>query len=391
MLDNSVLMEAMADIESLGVQFSESKVLGTNSYAIISGRSNSRWWLIPLKSRELTISGLALFQPLLASARLIKIIISWLSQIGLRRLWIRSYINISGNSILEQFFKNDKDLNFAYFTGTDSPHRKIAIQIMDDKGNIKGYAKFTRNKMVGETLIREATFLNHIQKIHFKSAIVPKLIFIGIRNNGILLVTDTVKNKYSTITSEFSHKHYSFINELTQVTSQFEIVKIGEITKNFNKRIESNLTKLGPIWEERLKKAAALLEDFNSKALKVGLTHGDFTPWNMFIDNKLLYVFDWEYAESGLPFTNDVFHFLLNEPKMRKVNVGKKIQNIFSRLIEFWPNTDRKLLVPLMLIYLLTQSLRQIERIGDANTFPEYYLDTQIYGDMLDFMIGDLN
>jgi tRNA A-37 threonylcarbamoyl transferase component Bud32 len=38
--------------------------------------------------------------------------------------------------------------------------------------------------------------------------------------------------------------------------------------------------------------------------------HGDFTPWNMFVERGELFVFDWEYASRSYPPGIDYYHFV---------------------------------------------------------------------------------
>ena len=42
----------------------------------------------------------------------------------------------------------------------------------------------------------------------------------------------------------------------------------------------------------------------------VSISHGDFTPWNMYMDSNRLYVYDWELAKNGIPMLFDLFHFV---------------------------------------------------------------------------------
>ena len=38
--------------------------------------------------------------------------------------------------------------------------------------------------------------------------------------------------------------------------------------------------------------------------------HGDFTPWNLYLDAERLYAFDWELYEPAVPAGYDLFHFV---------------------------------------------------------------------------------
>ena len=124
-----VFIDAIKDIESLGVKITEHPTEDSVPYAVLGGRSNARWWLIPLTNKKVTIAGLALFQPLLTNAKLIKKLVTILSYLGLGWLWAKPRIYISNTTNVANYFSSDV-LSYAYFTGTDSPHRKVAVQVM---------------------------------------------------------------------------------------------------------------------------------------------------------------------------------------------------------------------------------------------------------------------
>ena len=76
--------EAMAGIETLGLRVTVQPSPSSLPYAIVGGRSNARYWLIPLTNGKVAASSFALFQPLLTSARLLKLAACVLSLLGLK-------------------------------------------------------------------------------------------------------------------------------------------------------------------------------------------------------------------------------------------------------------------------------------------------------------------
>jgi len=216
-----VFKDAMADIATLGVHVHQHPTAGAKPYAVVGGRSNARWWLIPLENRRVAASGLALFQPLLAGARALKSAASLLSVVGLSRLWARHTVFITGEAALPGV--RSDGLSFAYFTGTDSPHRKVAVQIMDGRGRLKGFAKLTRNPQVRELLMHEAATLEHVNGLGLQSAHVPKVLFAGNLGDSTLLVTDTLKTPRTAATTQFTAAHRAFLKELASKTAAAKI------------------------------------------------------------------------------------------------------------------------------------------------------------------------
>lgn len=362
-----VFKEAIADIETLGVRVVEHESPGAKPYAVVGGRSNARWWLVPLETGRLAASGLALFQPLLSSARCMKTVADALSRVGLQGLWGRQRVNIAGEPNVTQFFEDGESKAFAYFTGTNSPHRKVAVQIMDRGGNLKGFAKLTRNPQVRPLLAHEAATLKYLKGLDLQAAYVPNVLFAGEHGDSTLLVTDTLKTRQTSTSTQFSAAHRTFLQELAQKTATSTPVYAGDIAGEFRTRFNRIRPCLEETWCQRLDGALRVLEAQPVTQLPACLSHGDFTPWNTFMANGRLYVFDWEYAEQARPLSNDIIHFILNEPRLRSQQPAHvKIESVMAILPQPWTGIKRQAVPALLMIYLLTQSLRQIERSPDS-------------------------
>lgn len=46
------------------------------------------------------------------------------------------------------------------------------------------------------------------------------------------------------------------------------------------------------------------------KKILVALSHGDFSPWNIYVNRQQLSVYDWEKTRESLPLFYDLFHFI---------------------------------------------------------------------------------
>lgn len=362
-----VFQSALADIESLGLKIHQHPMPGAKPYAVVGGRSNARWWLIPLESGSVAASGLALFQPLLVSARILKAAASVLSRLGLSRLWARNSVYIVGEPNLARHFQSTEPLTYAYFTGTDSPHRKVAVQIMDDRGRLKGFAKLTQNPQVRTLLAHEAATLEYVRKLVLQTAYVPKVVFYGEQGDSTLLVTDTLKTPRTLSTTQFTDSHLAFVLELAQKTADPHRVCASELATDFRSRFNLIRSQVDREWEKRLDDALKALEALTNLSVPTSLSHGDFTPWNTFLSNDRLYVFDWEYAENRRPLSNDIIHFILNETKIRSQTTSEKLEAAMACLTQHWTDIQKEAVPALLLIYLLTQTLRQIERLPSAN------------------------
>lgn len=361
---HSVFKDAMADLEALGLHVSPHASANAIPYAVIGGRSNARWWLLPLTNRDVAVGGLALFQPVLKTAILMKRGVAALSQMGLTWLWARSRLYLAGEPSVAQWF-GQGHWSCAYFTGTDSPHRKVAVQVMDLQGNIKGFAKLTKNAQVRELLMHEAATLGYLRELNLQAGYVPKVLFAGQSGASTLLVTDTLKNRKTRTTTQFLGAHRAFLQELAARTAVPQGICLGDIASDFRRRLLGLSKALDAIWCGRLDRAIRALDTQAQIALPASLIHGDFTPWNTFLSHGRLYVFDWEYARQKYPNGIDVIHFALSQPQARSKEALAKIAMVQSCLLEPWTGVQAAQVPLLLLIYLVMQSLLQIERLGD--------------------------
>ena len=360
----------MAEIESLGFHVTESPVLGATPYGIVGGRSNQRWWLIPLTNRRVAVSGMALFQPIISSAKLLKGAAVVASALGFSDLWARNKLYISGKSNLADIFE-DENLQYAFFTGTDSPHRKIAVQIMDKIGNIKGFAKVSRNPAIKPLLSHEAAILNDLHSLELQSAHVPTVLFSGEHDGASLLVTDTLKTARTKTSIRFNNAHQAFLQELAYKTAIPETGSKEGLVTELYRRYAAVAELLSIEWRHRIEQGLEKMAEQRDSLGPVVLCHGDFTPWNTFFVDGQLYVFDWEYADHVYPVGYDAIHFLLSLPKVKRLPAARKIRQLLKELAEIYYSSDGNCMKSILLAYLCGHSLHFMCRapIEDGKIF----------------------
>lgn len=373
LFDDEIFKRSLVEIEALGFTISEHPTSASTPYGVIGGRSNQRWWLIPLANRSVAISGMALFQPILTSAKLLKSACVMASVLGLSNLWAREKIYISKKSHLEEVIGRD-NLNYAFFTGTDSPHRKTAIQIMEQDGSIKGFAKLAQNSNVKPLLTHEAETLQYLQTLELQSAIIPAVLYIGDIGHARVLVTDTLKTAKSITLTTLTEHHRAFLTEMAEKTGNEETLANSEFLQKLHRQIELHSSKLPVAWNKRLTAALQIISiHASSITAEMVFCHGDFTPWNTFMVSEKLYVFDWEYAQQGCPPGYDVIHFILSLPAVKRQPINKTIGQIRKLLQEMKIAGDDTSADILFLCYLCAHSLqysaREIEVNDTANTW----------------------
>lgn len=361
---NTTFKLFLKEIEALGFTVSDSPKPGSLPYGVIGGRSNARWWLVPLTNRNVTTSGLALFQPILTSAKILKTAATTFSAIGLSRFWAKNIIHIACPPVFSDLFKSD-GLHYAFFTGTDCPHRKAAVQIMDQEGRIKGFAKVTKNTAVKPLLKHETEILNSLNTLDLKTALIPKVLFCGEINGAEALITDSLKTAKSKTVTTLKEAHIAFLRELAEKSAVPATVRHDGFMDELRKQYDTVAEKLTFEWQQRLEKAMTLMAATDVDLRTKSLSHGDFTPWNTFFAKDRLYVFDWEYAQQGVPPGYDLIHFHLSLPKVKRQSVHKTIGEIRKQCLDMrFADEDADSDI-LLLCYLCGQSMRHITREPD--------------------------
>lgn len=392
LLGNEIFSRSLGELDSIGFRVHTTPVPSDRAYAVIGGRSNARWWLVPLSNRRVTVSGLALFQPAVPSARVLKGAAVCLGRMGLSRIWARNIVYLSTGTQFEQFFPGS-DLQFSFFTGTDSPHRKTAIQIMDNVGNIKGFAKVTKEEHVKLLLAHESDVLRYLMSLDLQTAYIPNLLFHGGLGSAEVLVTDTLKSDSTNTTTKLTKGHLDFLKELAAKSQQGEPFCESVFVKSLPARLGTVQHLLPDKWKMRLHKAMELVGG-NADYMEAETTfcHGDFTPWNTFFVNNKLYAFDWEYASHGCPPGYDLIHFVyavaMLENEMRPAQFIDRIchyKNDMCSMHNVDGLSDNTINV-LLCAYLLDIILRYVSREVNHDIVDKYLnsIDAKNRAEILD-------
>jgi len=343
-----------------------------------------------------------MFQPILASAKLIKQTVLALSRVGLQSMWARPALYLAGTPSIARHFDGSA-CSFAYFTGTDSPHRKLAVQAMDESGRLMGFAKVTRNPLVSPLLRHEADMLGLVNGLGLTTAKVPKVLFSGEARGSHVLVTDTLKTPSSVISVDLQPAHVAFLKELANKATnpavgaesagvgnaQGAVDEFGNESASFSCRVRRVEPRLPPEWAAQLVKAINRLEGEGPQTEVSGsLAHGDFTPWNTFFVDGALYVFDWEYAQPNGSVVSDLIHFVLASPRLQRRSAGERVNEVQFRLQTAFGIASPEDADSHLLRYLVDHTLRYVERSEHQPGPIEAWDGMRQSAELIDLVIG---
>ena len=287
---------------------SETKSHEMRCYRITN--SDGKVWVIPAESLRMAM---ALYQPSGWKGRMLKNLFPCLHWSALvRRIThaeVMSYeFPEDVRMVCEQCFRRN-DLEYAMFLGTPSLHRKTTIQVYH-KRKIFGYCKLTDSDEVAKLFDAEQDVLQRLERQKIEG--VPRCLYNGRSSNGRhLFLQTTAKTLESKVVHEWNGLMEKFLNDLYRSTS---VRTLFELT-DFYSTLQS--VRLHPNWlcatvdtDLYIKTMDGILQRYTGTEVEFGFYHGDFTPWNMFVENEQLFVFDWEYARQTYPKGLDRYHFL---------------------------------------------------------------------------------
>lgn len=214
----------------------------------------------------------------------------------------------STQDVLRTLFPG-KSLEWAVFEGTPSVHQKQVLQVFCGQ-KILCYCKISANADIINLFEQEADLLHelHVKGIHS----IPNCLYAGAIENGgkQLLVLSTEKTVHSHVPHEWGDLLQLFSEDLQAKTFKkipYEESYLAKGINLLNERIDLLPACLD---KSKLVRAMTFMETrYRGKMMDCAVCHGDFTPWNMFIENDRLFVFDWEYAFRCCPIGIDHYHF----------------------------------------------------------------------------------
>lgn len=270
--------------------------------------TDGKQWIIPTKNANVA---LGIYQPSYWKGKLLKRV---LPLFGVFAKFYSPFplvdISLGDNIIkcLESIFPGHI-LEYSVFLGTPSVHQKTVIQIFEGN-SILGYAKVTEKECVKRLFDHEESLLSELDEICVSN--IPKCLYNKkIDANRQLFVMTTDKRDESVTVHAWCELHDRFIDELQQKTLKmvlFEDSDYARMLRELYHRAESLPIEHAAVISSSIKH---ILKAYSGNECEMAVMHGDFTPWNMFVQDGHLFVFDWEYSKRTCPKGIDKCHFIV--------------------------------------------------------------------------------
>lgn len=274
--------------------------------------ADGKYWMLP--KQHLTI-GMELYQPSGRNGRLLKKLFPLLHHLSVvRRAVHAEEMNLTlKKEIMEKAREafDVNDLEFSIFGGTPSVHQKVTIQFFkDDK--ILGYGKVTSNGDIAGLFTHEQRLLDELKTVGILD--IPRCLYCGKLSSGqYLFLQSTTKTRSSHSPSSLTPLHKEFLTHLYSDTKREMLFDDTDFGRSLT-ALKDNIDIIPDTFKDNIRKSLdRTIDELRGQRVEYSAFHADFTPWNMFINDRQLFVFDWEYGRMTYPPMLDLYHFIVQQ------------------------------------------------------------------------------
>ncbi len=252
---------------------------------------------------------------------------------GLKKRTFHGSFFLEHNPLLENTAFPKK--NEAFFAGTTGANRKMILVSQEEQ---IWFEKIPTSEAAINLGLNEYVMIKKVELLNLALMQIPK---IRKTNRGIAV--QNIKPRKEVDSRGLSAQHIKAFHELYNRSGH-------KCSLETNQPFGGTLNAMAHIMKDKIlsqngldqNKAEALRQVWLSCYARLSLQkqtthaigHGDFTPWNTFVQKERLAVFDWELGSSSLPVLYDLFHYTLQEgvlqKKLSNVALKKSIQSLES-------------------------------------------------------------
>jgi thymidylate kinase len=214
--------------------------------------------------------------------------------------------------------------HFAVFTGTTGPNRKLVLFAANQ------FFKIALNEASEELIENEKAVLEKLGNTSILEIPYPTSVDVG-----ILALTDLGRaGKRNPL---FSRLHAKALNEL------YSQIRISRTCFNQSKIFKLSQESLAAITAESI--PTFIIEKLKTLAITAGnhrllntWSHLDFTPWNCYVKDEKIMLYDFELAKEDIPFGFDAIHFTIQQgilvDHLPWNSIKPKVKSAFDLLCE---------------------------------------------------------
>jgi len=228
---------------------------------------------------------------------------------------------VTGDSKVGKVLSKYRNCSYSIFTGTVGDNRKTIVELTSNEG-VTTFIKIGITDSSRALVDHEVVQLNYLNGLEFAHLVVPRV--VDANRNGIVELTN-IKPRHALQVASINPEHIRALAEMYRCsfrTIAWHELKLSESCRTLSARISEidfSNSQLNFDWViallEKLQRLLVML-DKSHKSAVVSLSHGDFTPWNMYLAGEKVYLFDWEMSQFDVPMAFDLVHFAFQSQVM---------------------------------------------------------------------------
>lgn len=271
--------------------------------------ADGKVWFMPVHNMRV---GMNLYQPSSRKGKLLKAFFPGLYRFSVIRRIVHAeslccVMNPALEKLMSDVFRTGSP-EFSLFCGTPCVHQKITMQISQGK-RISGYCKLTDREGIYALFRKESILLDILHRKGVDG--IPKSLFCGKLQDGVwMFVQSSAKTGKSKTLHRWTALHEDFISRLYRLTHCSVLFEESDYCQTLCD-LKEHLDWLPDAdSKRRVAEELNVVESmYSGQVCDFSAYHADFTPWNMFVGQGKLFVFDWEYARLTYPPYLDRYHF----------------------------------------------------------------------------------
>lgn len=198
--------------------------------------------------------------------------------------------------------------DWALFKGTNGPNNK-SILFLNKQGS-ESFIKIANTPNAQQLIHQEMEMLFRLEHSKIETFEFPEIINVTGHTLQLSDVSiDAERQNYLDI------PHINALIELNELTAmQMPLIELENWydVKQTISNLQMNQDERMP--KGMIRKLNQLVNSINEEELiEVAKAHGDFTPWNLFVKQDKLHIYDWELADMFKPLGFDAFHFIIQQ------------------------------------------------------------------------------
>lgn len=286
---------------------SASALLGTSQFDFINNPDGTIRWLYNAQYKRPIF--LNLYNTSNWKGELFKTIFKTGFKLGAKS-WLKSgsiWVTAKEDLFLDKI--NQKG-QYAIFTGTVGENRKAVISFEQGQKATR-FLKMPLTTSAKKLVANELDYLQQLQPFKLRKLIAPKPKKIG--DN---LMVSNVRPEQPLKNKDLKGMHLSALYELYDHTLIPTVLNDSSAWQSilYDLKILENAKIINDLSPEKVNRIIQLLNQLvkqldTSELVSLSIAHGDLTPWNSYLTEKAVHVYDWELAER-LPLFYDAFHYI---------------------------------------------------------------------------------